>query len=446
MALVISVLFSLLFVITVFSAEVYIDAFSAETQNLSVDTNNATDGSYTAHDSSIMGLERDATLELISGTSTCSLDINAGSSGVVAFSAGSGSQLKAVITWDGDDDDADTLDPTGLGGIDLEDSTNDGIIITVYDWEGNSIDLTLTIYTDASNYSTAVLEMRGGGTISPPGQDYALSFDDDFVDTGSGANLTNVGAIVLEIETASSGADISVDLTLADTTRDFGDLPSDYGITTESNNGARHTKDAVYFGTVIDTELDGVNSSGADGDNNAVSDDEEGVIPTGKWANGTDGGEVQISVNSPQLNQYACVDGWIDWNDDNDFDDSLEHVIDSLLLYDLGFSNNLNQTFDVPANTFSGTGTISFYTRWRIEPDSDGDGSCADEANMNYTGYITGGEVEDYLWEFNDPTAVTITSLEARTPWLNPALMIPLAGALIAWAGYVLYRSRKPGQ
>jgi hypothetical protein len=285
--------------------------------------------------------------------------------------------------------------------------------------------------------------MRGGGNISPPGEDYALSFDDDFVDTGSGATMTNVGAIVLTIETVATGADISVDLTLADTTRDFGDLPADYGITLGVNGGARHTKSATYFGSEVDTELDGANSSGADGDNLDGDDDEEGVIRVGKWQNGTDGGEVQFSVTSPQTNNYACVDGWIDWNDDNDFDDTNEHVVDSLLLFDLGFTDNLSQTFDIPTGTFGGSGTVSFYARWRIAPDTNGDGDCSNEVNMSYGGYVSGGEVEDYSWEFNDPTAITLSSLEARSPWLTSPLTLSVLALLVVGAAYLIFRSRK---
>jgi hypothetical protein len=433
----------------VWAATVQIDAFSVEAQTLTVSSGTTTDDNFTANNSSILGDERDAYLELFAGTSTSNLDINAGGSGVVAFSAGSGDDLEASIVWDGDDDDATSIDYTGLGGVDLLDTTNDGIVITVVDWEGNALDMDMVIYTDSTHYSTAKLEFRGGGSIVPAAPvDYALSFDDDFT-TGSGASgpatFSNVGSIELIVRTVDNGADISFGLTLAGPTRDFGDLPAAYaGITTEANGGARHTVGATYFGSDVDAELDVDTPSDGDSDDNN-NDDEDGVTRVGKWTEGTDGGEVSFTITSPMVNSYACVDGWIDWNDDGDFQDTVdgaaEHVIDSVLLYDLGFLDNLNQTFDVPDpatdDVFAGT----YYARWRLSPDTDGDGDCNDEVNVGTSGYVTDGEVEDYKWEFG-PNAVTLSAIDAG-PALAGWPAFALVVAMVAGgAGLFVWKRR----
>jgi hypothetical protein len=97
----------------------------------------------------------------------------------------------------------------------------------------------------------------------------------------------------------------------------------------------------------------------------------------------------------------ACVDGWVDWNNDGDFDDPLEHILDGRMIYDsmvvndIGFTNNETQGFEIPEGVLSGPGTKSFYARFRAAPFQDG---C--HLDLTPYGYVAGGEVEDYLWEF----------------------------------------------
>lgn len=390
---------SLVIAAAVFAATIIIDAFTAETQQLEVCCGSTTAASYSGLDASIIGLERDAVLQLISGTSASYLDINAGGSGVVAFSAGSGTHLKTTITWDGIDHDPYTLNPTGLGGVNLLQATDDGIVIEITDWEGNDLDIRLYIYTDGSNYSYAVLPLRGHA-IFPPPENFSLSFDDDFTDVGEGADLSNVGAIVLEIQTVATGADVSIDLLILDTTRDFGDLPAVYGNTLKEDDGARHSRTDTFLGDLMDTEVNGVEAAGADGDDLNQQDDEDGVVPVGEWMEGADGGAVHIETTSGSDTDAACVDGWIDWNNDGDFDDNLEHIIDSVVIYDLGFINNETLNFDVPGGALSGVGTKSFYARFRAAPEPVLDSVC--DVDMAPTGYVHGGEVEDYLWDFTN--------------------------------------------
>ncbi|RLD02951.1 MAG: hypothetical protein DRI56_13310, partial [Chloroflexota bacterium] len=108
---------------------------------------------------------------------------------------------------------------------------------------------------------------------------------------------------------------------------------------------------------------------------------------------------------------------------------------------------NYNQEFDVPSGTFTGTGTKKFYARWRVTPDANNDGSCddGDEGNTSYDGYVKGGEVEDYRWEFNMPTSVTVSSLEAHSPWLTSPYTLGAAVLLlvVTMGGVVLVQRRK---
>lgn len=392
------ILLTLLLVGAVVAATVIIiDAFTAETQKLRVSHDAPLDASVSGNDSSIIGLERDAVLELMSGTSVSFLDINAGDSGVVAFSAGSGVHMKASIIWDGDDDDPYTLDPTGLGGENLIEAADDGFVIDITDWEGNDLDLTVTIYTDGANYSQATIPLRGDGKLPPP-EKFSLSFDDDFTSVGSGADLTNVGAIVLDIETVATGADVSIDLLILDATRDFGDLPERYGMTTKEDNGARHSKNDTYLGEMVDAELDGPESDMAAGDDLLDMQDEDGVKIMGEWQEGSNGGQVHINTTTSSNTDAACVDGWVDWNNDGDFEDEKEHILDSVLVFDLGFMDNKMQAFDIPAGALSFIGKKEVFARFRAAPEHNGENGC--DIDMTPFGYVKGGEVEDYRWEF----------------------------------------------
>jgi hypothetical protein len=397
----------------VWAAPLVVDPFTEQTQRLSVGVGKPLDMHSSDSAPSLLGGERDAVLELVSGTSASYLDINAGGSGEVGFSAGSGNHLRATITWDGDDNDPLTLDPDGLGGVDLVDDTNDGVVLEINHWDGNDLEITVAIYTSQDDYSIARLSLLEDGE-HPPACTYTLSFQDDFQAVGSGADFSQVGAIQVTFQTITTGADVSLELLSMGTARDFGDLPASYGITRAEQDGARHRKGGTFLGDQIDTELDAHQLEPARGDNQMGMNDEDGVTRVGAWENGPDGGTVQFNVHSAHPFDYACLDGWVDWNQDHDFDDPLEHVIDSLFLYDLGTVNNLTQSFDVPEGTFGGSGTLQLYARWRIMSEKNGNASCVDELDMGYQGYIPGGEVEDYVWTFEAPSSIRLISFSAR--------------------------------
>ena len=106
---------------------------------------------------------------------------------------------------------------------------------------------------------------------------------------------------------------------------DFGDAPTPYG-TTLANNGPRHgikgydatTHTAsLMLGTNIDDETDGIASAGADGDDTASTDDEDGltaltVAPGATTATGT------VAVTN-STGKAATLFGWIDANGNGSF-------------------------------------------------------------------------------------------------------------------------------
>ncbi|MCB0133451.1 MAG: hypothetical protein KDD78_21450, partial [Caldilineaceae bacterium] len=105
---------------------------------------------------------------------------------------------------------------------------------------------------------------------------------------------------------------------------DFGDAPDSYG-TTLNANGARHIITVgLLMGTLIDSEDDGQPTAGADGDDTTDDADEDGLVaPFAPLPPGATTYSVQVNaVNSTGSDAYLV--GYLDWNNDGDFDDADE--------------------------------------------------------------------------------------------------------------------------
>lgn len=203
---------------------------------------------------------------------------------------------------------------------------------------------------------------------------------------------------------------------------DWGDLPSPYP-TLNTNSGPYHAVQrdtnndgkpdtsptspnvtpAVWLGANIDLEGDGIQSSGAVGDDNNNLDDEDGVTPTlNSWTVGNPGNaSVTVVVSTSTGPCTGCkLAWWIDWNNDGDFTDTGENYSAAVV----AGSNPLN--FAVPSSVLNFN--FSAYSRWRL---------YSPEAVTAYptpasTNLVTNGEVEDYLWDLQ-PLAVTLASFSA---------------------------------
>jgi hypothetical protein len=197
---------------------------------------------------------------------------------------------------------------------------------------------------------------------------------------------------------ATSGVvEQAIDLTII--CYDYGDLPNTYGITTNSENGARHSIGNLYLGASVDSENDGQPNASALGDDNN-GDDEDGVVltPGVPWTN-DDGGSLNVTVTGGP----GCLSGWMDWNNDGDFEDEGEFIIQNLPLA----AGQHQVTFDIPDGIdLEG----NFFARFRLYAPGE-DGTCS---GASLTGAATNGEVEDYVFDPATPTAVTITRLTAR--------------------------------
>ncbi|MCP4572514.1 MAG: hypothetical protein GY838_09215, partial [bacterium] len=157
---------------------------------------------------------------------------------------------------------------------------------------------------------------------------------------------------------------------------DYGDAPAPYW-TTSGSLGASHFFCGPRLGYNIDVDADGQPSLDAMGDDiNGVPDDEDGVyflndICQNCW--------VQTDVVMTGTTAYLW--GWIDFNQDGDWNDVNDQIFDTQLLSP--GTNNLG--FMVPGDAVVG----DTYARFRLsESDS---GFPADGPDFNC------GEVEDYL-------------------------------------------------
>lgn len=179
-------------------------------------------------------------------------------------------------------------------------------------------------------------------------------------------------------------------------TYDYGDLSDTYNITQLSDvpDGARHTISTIYLGaSAPDSDSDGQASNLANGDDtDGDGDDENGITITWdpapvdtNWANGVDY-TVSAVVAAPAIPgtaNDAYLIGWIDFNDDGDFNDSNEMVINQWL--DAGTSN-----FNLTSPAISQTGSLTFNSRFRVFA------SKPAIPQLAYAGLAMGGEVEDY--------------------------------------------------
>jgi len=206
--------------------------------------------------------------------------------------------------------------------------------------------------------------------------------------------------------------DYKVEVAESDTL-DFGDAPDDgtYHYMTLLPMGAYHrVNDEIYLGTPDnrpDAEPDGQPSPGADGDDTADDDDEDGVdIPLL-----VPGETAYINV---RVVGQGILRGWFDWNANGLWDDPpnpLDPPDDPFMRVDLG-TGDYTLPVDVPSDAVIGQTYVRFrYSRDRIlyAKGPGGDGEVED-----YLITIVAGEFD--FGDVPDSYATTLASDGARHP------------------------------
>jgi uncharacterized repeat protein (TIGR01451 family) len=150
-------------------------------------------------DPNVVGGERDMFVELTDGDdlfSSVSL-ITAG--GYLRLASGSMVTGNAKIVWDGQDGDATTVNPTGLGGLDFTSfngNTMTGLMLSVGADHPNCV-VKLKVYTNAGKWSefTATVPQTQGGAATKV---FTFNFDGTpTTSAGGGVDFSSVGAIEL---------------------------------------------------------------------------------------------------------------------------------------------------------------------------------------------------------------------------------------------------------
>lgn len=107
------------------------------------------------------------------------------------------------IQWDGVDGDGSTLDPTGLGGIDLTGGgTEEAFNLGVAYYNLGAPTAEIAVYTDAGNASSYTVNF----IYSFDPLDYIIKFSDFAPTLGAGADFTDVGAITIVVNGTNSGS------------------------------------------------------------------------------------------------------------------------------------------------------------------------------------------------------------------------------------------------
>ena len=163
-------------------------------------------------------------------------------------------------------------------------------------------------------------------------------------------------------------------------TVDFGDAPSSFG------DASAGFTTGLLLGSNWDDEQSSQYSTTATGDdstgkldvNDVVIDDEDGVIFTRPLVRGSSTNRVSVTaVNTTGVSSYFS--GWVDFNQDGDFNDAGEKVISDASLA----TGTSTLSFAAPAGAVLGT----TYARFRY----------SNQLNVGPTGRALGGEVEDYV-------------------------------------------------
>jgi hypothetical protein len=124
------------------------------------------------------------------------------------------------VVYDGPDGDAATLNPTGLGGLDLTGSgalASFVFVVERLDAPGapgrTIVPATMEVYTDSASASRLSIDIEGPVPVDESAQ-YVFPLAEFNPFLGAGADWSNIGAISLQLNTGLGGLD-AVDMLLS---------------------------------------------------------------------------------------------------------------------------------------------------------------------------------------------------------------------------------------
>ncbi len=314
---------------------------------------------------------------LTARTVTVQIPINFGSdTGTVVRGTSSGDTTfdnldRWVVTSDATA--SDPVNTTVFAGSGFPAVTPDLVTSTVFSCSatnGVGVGFTSSV-TIPQGSSRALMFFAGLGDVVSTGNTIEGALENAPVfDLGFGA-LSQVG--LLDNMPVLAGQILNWDF--APVPRDYGDAPAPYP-TLLSQDGARHlSAEGPYLGTAPpDLENDGQPSADALGDDSDVTDDEDGVVTLLHATGGASVARVTVSGAD------ALLDGWVDFNQDGDWNDPGEQIFDSQPVH-----VGINDIPFIGMNTTNPSGPV--YARYRIST----------AGGLAPTGQAADGEVEDYI-------------------------------------------------
>lgn len=171
------------------AAGTVIDTF--ETAQAEISAPEPGPSSSSVNGAGILGGDRDLALERLTGADFAAAEVVGG---VLEMADGS-SRARLEVTYDSDSDPG-TLDPVGLGGVDLTDGGAATALRVVTTSVAEPVDLVVTVYTDDTLVSMAARRLTAAGT--------ELFDFSGFRSVGSvgGASFDNVGSVVITLTTS----------------------------------------------------------------------------------------------------------------------------------------------------------------------------------------------------------------------------------------------------
>lgn len=300
------------------------------------------------------------------------------------------------------------------------------------------VDFTIEIHDTAGDWRAFTFTIPGG--VSGHLDNIILFSQLNASGTGSGVvNFNTVSAIQLTIAANTPGASFRMELFDAVEKTDRGDLPTGAGAAGYGN--PRHATQLVTLGTNVDAEENdnfgfGGHTTDILGDDFSQYDDEDGISSTGNWSDGT--GNINVALYGATASERGCLWGWLDFGNgtttyvpDGDFDDINGGASEAIIAAQPLTQGITPLSFPLPSGAAN---AATWYARFRLLPDPNNDGNCADvtapEGEPVAADNLVGGEVEDYRFIFN-PTAITLQNITTAAVVFQTPLLLAAAGLLL---------------
>ncbi|HYU36070.1 MAG TPA: IPTL-CTERM sorting domain-containing protein [Thermoanaerobaculia bacterium] len=185
-----------------------IDSFTTNQASLSLTFPPAgTSASSSVSGAGILGGERDLEINLTAGVIAGNGMSAVVGSGFFSYSQDATISGTGRIQWDGTDGSA-TLNPTGLGGLDLTAGGSQDAFVLDFTFDDLPVDVVIEVFSDAGNASSLTLTTPG---LIFSTTNFVVPYSAFTTSLGAGADFSNVGAIVLTLGSSITAPDVVID-------------------------------------------------------------------------------------------------------------------------------------------------------------------------------------------------------------------------------------------